>query len=328
MRQKHRLFLWVTLLLTLSLMLVACERPVPDSGEPDQEETAETVPETETSASTSEEEASTADEATAASEEPAEASETGGEDSTPRVDAEEEAAAEEMEESAATEEEGEAAAETEEAAETTEEAETAEEAEAEAEMAEEEEAEEAAETEATENGEEEAAAAEAAPTTHTVAAGETLYRIGLKYNISWVTLAEFNELDDADRIRAGQVLNIPGETAVTVEPTPSPLTETTYTVQAGDNLYRIGLKYGISWVQIAEANGLVNPNQIIVGQILKIPVDTPGPTPQFTHEVKAGETLLLISLQYGVSWPAIAEANNISSPYVIFSGQTLVIPGG
>lgn len=169
------------------------------------------------------------------------------------------------------------------------------------------------------------------PTTHTVATGETLYRIGLKYGVSWVTLAELNNLTNPNDLEVGQVLNLPGATpAATPTPTstPSPLTETTYTVKTGDNLYRIGLAYSISWVQIAEANGLVNPNQIYVGQVIKIPVSTPGPTPQFTHTVKAGETLFSISLQYGVSWPTIAEANKLTSPYVIYVGQTLVIPGG
>ncbi|RMG93439.1 MAG: LysM peptidoglycan-binding domain-containing protein [Chloroflexi bacterium] len=167
------------------------------------------------------------------------------------------------------------------------------------------------------------------PQTHTVAAGENLYRIGLKYGVSWVTLAEFNNLADPNKLSVGQVIKIPGPTdTTTIEPTPSPLTETTYTVKPGDNLFRIGLAYGISWVQIAEANGIINPNQIEAGQVLKIPVETPGPAPNFTHEVKPGETLFLISLQYGVPWPTIAEANNIEPPYVIYVGQTLVIPGG
>ena len=98
-------------------------------------------------------------------------------------------------------------------------------------------------------------------------------------------------------------------------------------VQPGDNLFRIGLKFGSSWVQIAEANGLVNPNLITVGDELKIPVDAPGPAPAFSHVVKQGETLFLISLQYGVAWPTIAEANGLTSPYVIYVGQTLEIPG-
>ena len=102
---------------------------------------------------------------------------------------------------------------------------------------------------------------------------------------------------------------------------------TYYTVQPGDNLYQIGLKFGVSWVEIAEANGLVNPNQIYAGQVLKIPTSTPGPRPEFTHVVKPGETVYSISVQYGVSAQAIADANNLQYPYVIYAGQTLVIPG-
>lgn len=166
----------------------------------------------------------------------------------------------------------------------------------------------------------------AGPVTHTVAVGESLYRIGLQYGVSWVQIAELNKLSNPNQLTVGQVLQIPSGTP-TPDPTPSPQTETTYVVKVGDNLFRIGLAYGVSWVQIAEANGIVNPNQIYVGQTLKIPVSTPGPTPQFTHQVKAGETLFLISLQYGIPWTRIAEANNLSSPYVIYVGQVLVIPG-
>ncbi len=165
------------------------------------------------------------------------------------------------------------------------------------------------------------------PATHTVAAGENLYRIGLKYGISWVAIANTNNLANPNILTVGQVLNLPGGSTPNPGPTPSPQTETTYKVQPGDNLFRIGLKFGISWVQIAEANGLVNPNVITVGDDLKIPVDAPGPAPAFSHVVKPGETLFLISLQYGVSWPSIAEANSLTSPYVIYVGQTLEIPG-
>ncbi len=167
------------------------------------------------------------------------------------------------------------------------------------------------------------------PTTHTVAAGENLYRIGLKYGISWVALASYNNLPNANRIYVGQVLRLtpPDGSGGVTPPTPSPATETTYIVQQGDNLFRIGLKYGISWVQIAEANGLVNPNIIKVGDTLKIPVSTPGPSPQFTHLVRPGDTLFKISLQYGIPWPNIATANNIPAPYIIYPGQTLQIPG-
>jgi LysM repeat protein len=163
------------------------------------------------------------------------------------------------------------------------------------------------------------------PTTHTVALGENLYRIGLRYGVSWSVLAQHNNITNPNSIRVGQVLRIPGTEAI---PVSTPALETTYVVQRGDNLYRIGRTFNVSWTQIAEANGLVNPNQVYVGQVLKIPVSAPGPTRSFTHVVTRGETLFLISLRYGISWQAIAQANNLTPPYVIYVGQTLVIPGG
>ncbi len=46
-----------------------------------------------------------------------------------------------------------------------------------------------------------------------------------------------------------------------------------YTVQSGDNLSKIGSKYGVSWQQIFEANRdkLSDPDKIYPGQELNIP---------------------------------------------------------
>jgi LysM repeat protein len=48
----------------------------------------------------------------------------------------------------------------------------------------------------------------------------------------------------------------------------------TYTVEAGDNLSKIGEKYGISWKQIYDANRdiISDPDMIHPGQELKIPI--------------------------------------------------------
>lgn len=100
------------------------------------------------------------------------------------------------------------------------------------------------------------------------------------------------------------------------------------TVAPGDTLYAIAQRHGVSWDQVAEANGLTAPNQIYVGQPLKIPADAPGPTPDFTHQVHRGETLTGIAQQYGLSPDALAAANALAAPYVIYPGQGLVIPGG
>ena len=45
------------------------------------------------------------------------------------------------------------------------------------------------------------------------------------------------------------------------------------------------------------------------------------------HIVQVGETLSSIASRYGVSMAALAQANGITNPNFIFSGQRLVIPG-
>lgn len=49
--------------------------------------------------------------------------------------------------------------------------------------------------------------------------------------------------------------------------------ESTYTVQSGDTLSKIGSHYGVSWQKIFEANKdkLDNPDKIFPGQELNIP---------------------------------------------------------
>jgi len=67
--------------------------------------------------------------------------------------------------------------------------------------------------------------------------------------------------------------NYPGGTiAPTVLPTsavhPGPAT---HTVAAGENLFRISLKYNVTLQALMQANGIINPNLVYVGQVLRIP---------------------------------------------------------
>lgn len=309
--------------LILSLVLVACERPLQENNAPAAEEVTEEDLEQGGGTPAETDEGATVDEGET-TDEGEEAEEAAGPE--PAVESTEETeAAEESEtsdEGAATEQE-EAEAEEAESPRPEDEAETEEEAAeeeaSEAESAEETVAEGAAETEATDEDASE-------PRTHVVQPGENLYRVGLQYGISWVVLAEANNITNPNRIIVGQVLTIPSESAgEEPTPTPTPGEETTYVVQPGDNLYRIGRIYNMSWVEIAEANGIVNPNRILVGQVLTIPGSAPA---EVTHTVQPGETLFRISLHYGVAWTEIATANNINPPYVIYPGQVLTIPGG
>lgn len=193
----------------------------------------------------------------------------------------------------------------------------------------------------------------AGETIHVVQAGENLYRIGLQYGLSWVVIAEFNGITDPNAITVGQELRIPPLPTATPEtqsaapadarqPTAAaeqsvidgaataasgPSSAVVVAVSPGDTLYAIAQRHGVTWDQVAEANGLSAPNQIYAGQVLKIPANTPGPTPDFTHQVHRGETLTGIARQYGLSPAELAAANDLSEPYTIYPGQALAIPG-
>src|SRR6266540_6326843 len=53
--------------------------------------------------------------------------------------------------------------------------------------------------------------------------------------------------------------------------------DNTYTVQRGDNLYRIALRFGLSTDALAAANGITDPSHIYAGQELIIPNYDPTP---------------------------------------------------
>lgn len=121
-----------------------------------------------------------------------------------------------------------------------------------------------------------------------------------------------------------------GNSTIHVDPTPSVPAQTTsgtYTVVSGDCLSMIGAKTGVSWSVIASANGLYSPYMIYPGQILVIPSGSSAVSTG-TYTVKSGDCLYDIGLSFGVSWRTIASANGIQSPYRIYPGQTLSIPGG
>lgn len=57
------------------------------------------------------------------------------------------------------------------------------------------------------------------------------------------------------------------------EPTPETAStgEIIHIVQPGENLYRIGLQYGFTFQELANYNGITNPDRLEVGQQIKIP---------------------------------------------------------
>jgi len=103
-------------------------------------------------------------------------------------------------------------------------------------------------------------------TVHIVQKGENLFRIALKYGTTVQAIANRNNIVNPARIWTGQKLIIP------LGPEGSaPSSGKIHVVQAGENLYRIALRYNTTPWAIAVANGLKNTHYIYVGQRLRIP---------------------------------------------------------
>lgn len=101
---------------------------------------------------------------------------------------------------------------------------------------------------------------------------------------------------------------------------------TVHVVQRGENLYRIGLRYGVTINELARFNGIINPSNISVGQRILIPLEPAAEViPPQTHIVGAGESLNAIASFYGVEEQLLIELNNLDNPNALFIGQVLTI---
>lgn len=141
----------------------------------------------------------------------------------------------------------------------------------------------------------------------------------------------------------------------TATPTPSSqtaqkITGKTYVTQKGDDLWHIAERAygdGYKWVEIAKANNLTNPSLLYSNTKLTLPEistknqvaqknDSEKTQPEIKNPIKGktytvvkGDDLWDIAVRAygdGYQWVKIAQANNLSNPSVIFSGNVLKIP--
>lgn len=188
---------------------------------------------------------------------------------------------------------------------------------------------------------------------HTVRRGDNVDRLARLYNSTVDAIASANGLDTRYLIHVGQALIIPVRivpvittptgspdvivvTATPIGPVPPIGSGNIYIVQFGDTLSRIARLFNTTVETVAQMNGIVNPNQIQVGQQLNIPGPPPPPEPvptevppvaeTRTYRVQPGDTLNRIAIRFGVSLGALVQTNNIRNPNLIYWGQLLVIP--
>lgn len=117
-----------------------------------------------------------------------------------------------------------------------------------------------------------------------------------------------------------------------------------YTVQGGDNLFRIAINNDVALDQLLAANGLSEGSIIQPGDILVIPncddssdsdeqttnTDTTDDNVQVLdacdYEIKSGDTLFNIALANNVSLADLLTANNLTENAIIQPGEILQLP--
>ena len=118
-----------------------------------------------------------------------------------------------------------------------------------------------------------------AVTSYVVQKGDTLSGIAKRIGVSTRQLMEQNKLANANQVRVGQDLKLPGEHALAASPTASHATASKvtprpgaekYVVRKGDSISKIAARHGTTVKALRETNKLSGDN-IMIGQVLYLP---------------------------------------------------------
>ena len=117
-----------------------------------------------------------------------------------------------------------------------------------------------------------------------------------------------------------------------------------YEVRPGDTLSAIAGRFGVTVRELAEANGIANPDRIAVGLRLHVPAAEPPPPavvvpsappeeltetttePRHAYIVQPGDTLGAIAYRAGTTVAKLASENGITNVDRIFPGQVIYTP--
>lgn len=176
---------------------------------------------------------------------------------------------------------------------------------------------------------------------YTVQAGDTLYSIARRNGMNLSSLLSLNGLSQSSMIYPGQRLTLSQfeGTSAGYRPTASSTSTTgNYTIQAGDTLYSISRRYGISLSTLLANNGLSASSLIRPGQTISVSgssstnvqsqaVSYTSTSGSGNYTVKAGDTLYRIAYNHGISLTKLLSLNGLSANSTIRPGQHLVVSG-
>lgn len=179
------------------------------------------------------------------------------------------------------------------------------------------------------------------PRTYVVQPGDNLTMLAQNFGSTREAIAAANGISPNDFLYIGQVLTIPSANytpaptststvAATATPTatatrtatPGATTEPgktiEYTVQRGDNLSSIAVKFNTTLESLIDLNGFLDGNFLEVGQVLKV---TPGNRPTQPTRTPPDEPVIPMG-KYGPKW---IDVNLSTQTMIAFEGQTPVL---
>lgn len=197
---------------------------------------------------------------------------------------------------------------------------------------------------------------------YTVQSGDSVWKISNVHGITMAQLIEWNNIKN-NFVYPGQQLivsnggssNTGANTGNTSGSNSSNSSSsntasgTKYTVKAGDSVWSVSNKYGITMAQLIQWNNIQN-NFIYPGQQLTVSnsgstnsassntgssantnnsssANTGSSSSQGTYTVKAGESVWSVANKNGITMNQLIEWNNIKNNF-IYPGQQLIVKGG
>jgi ABC-type branched-chain amino acid transport systems, periplasmic component len=153
---------------------------------------------------------------------------------------------------------------------------------------------------------------------HTIEKGQSLYSIASTYNVSTVDIIKLNPGCN-DKLHAGQSLRIPQSKT-------KKQSQLFHTIQGGETLYGLTVKYKVSAEDICDANPGLSSDNFKIGQVIVIPNSIAEQNSkssatqsairpavksscQEMHQVKKKETIFSISQKYNIAQEELIAAN-------------------
>lgn len=156
---------------------------------------------------------------------------------------------------------------------------------------------------------------------YVVQEGDTLWGISQRFGVSMDDLINANSLVDANNLKAGDELVIPGLEGVEGRLETRP-------VEFGESLRSLSRKYQTPISQLARLNRLISPVEMYAGNSLII-LQAQQDTPVFGRraDVKPGQSLLELAVLQGANPWSLASWNGLPGTWAGVSGDVLHLPG-